>query len=158
MEPSFGADFSGVRIHTDAESLNRSLNARAFTTGQDIFFSRDSYKPGTSSGRELLAHELTHVVRRNGEKVHRRMAVSPPGDRHEVEADRMAQAVMHREQEAVEPARGHQNERRRRKEEEVGTPNSRPTESRGRRKNYSRHRERTCRVSGTSHADVLADS
>ena len=64
METAFGADFSGVRIHTDtrADGLNRSLSARAFTTGRDVFFRQSEYSPGTSSGRELLAHELTHVV------------------------------------------------------------------------------------------------
>jgi hypothetical protein len=64
MEPRFGADFSGVRVHTDAESaaLSNRLGARAFTTGNDIFFSRDEFKPGTSDGRHLLAHELTHTI------------------------------------------------------------------------------------------------
>jgi hypothetical protein len=106
MEPSFGADFSGVRIHTDAraDDLNHSLNAKAFATGQDIFFRQGAYSPGTSSGRELLAHELTHVVQQNGETVHRQMTVSQPGDRHEVEADRMANAVMQQEHQA-EPKR-----------------------------------------------------
>lgn len=63
MESAFGADFSGVRVHTDAEpqSLNQAVNAVAFTTGSDIFFREGIYNP-VSSGRELLAHELTHVV------------------------------------------------------------------------------------------------
>ena len=45
MEPAFGVDFSSVRVHTDsrADSLNQSMNARAFTTGHDIFFSRQEY-------------------------------------------------------------------------------------------------------------------
>jgi hypothetical protein len=64
MEQALGANFGGVRLHTDAQSdqLNRSLQARAFTTGQDIFLRRGEYSPGSSGGRELLAHELTHVV------------------------------------------------------------------------------------------------
>ena len=64
FEPRFGYDFSQVRVHTDTESdtLNHALNACAFTTGQDIFFRQRAYSPGSSSGRELLAHELTHVV------------------------------------------------------------------------------------------------
>jgi hypothetical protein len=68
MEGSFGADFSGVRIHADqrADSLNRSLNARAFTTGNDIFFKQGEYKPDSGGGQKLLAHELTHVVQQNG--------------------------------------------------------------------------------------------
>ena len=64
MEQGFGADFSGVRVHTGGESdaLNRSLNARAFTTGNDIFFGSGEYNPGSSGGQELIAHELTHTV------------------------------------------------------------------------------------------------
>jgi hypothetical protein len=68
MEPRFGADFSGVRIHNDAQAdtLNRSISARAFTTGNDIFFRRGEYQPGSADGQRLLAHELTHVVQQNG--------------------------------------------------------------------------------------------
>ena len=64
MEQGFGADFSGVRVHTggQADALNRSLNARAFTTGNDIFFGKGQYNPGSSGGQELIAHELTHTV------------------------------------------------------------------------------------------------
>jgi len=71
MEPAFGADFSGVRVHSDAKSdgLNRSLQARAFTTGQDIFFRKGEYNPGSAGGKELVAHELTHVVQQNGPTV-----------------------------------------------------------------------------------------
>jgi len=68
MEEAFGADFSGVRIHTGAEAdaLNRSVSALAFTTGQDIYFRQGEYSPGTAAGRETLAHELTHVVQQGG--------------------------------------------------------------------------------------------
>jgi hypothetical protein len=99
MESSFDADFSGVRIHTDAhaDGLNRSLSARAFATGRDVFFRQGEYNPGSSSGRELLAHELTHVVQQNGGGIHRKMTVSQPGDPHEVEADQMARAVIQQE-------------------------------------------------------------
>ena len=64
MEQSFGADFSGVRVHADAQSdqLNQSIQARAFTTGKDIFFRQGEYNPGSKGGQELIAHELTHVV------------------------------------------------------------------------------------------------
>ena len=64
MESAFGADFGGVRVHTDAQAdtLNRSLNARAFTMGNDIFFRQGEYRPGSSEGKQLLAHELTHTV------------------------------------------------------------------------------------------------
>ncbi|MDM9583741.1 DUF4157 domain-containing protein [Nostoc sp. GT001] len=71
MEQAFGADFGSVRIHTDAQSnrLNESIQARAFTTGQDVFFRQGEYSPGSDAGKELLAHELTHVVQQNGSAV-----------------------------------------------------------------------------------------
>lgn len=64
MEPRFGADFSNVRVHSDAESagLSNQLSARAFTYQNHVFFSRDQYQPGTSEGKQLLAHELTHTI------------------------------------------------------------------------------------------------
>ncbi|AOX02094.1 hypothetical protein BJP34_24020 [Moorena producens PAL-8-15-08-1] len=68
MDRAFGADFSRVRIHTDAQSdqLNRSIQARAFTTGQDIFFRQGEYNPGSQVGQRLIAHELTHIVQQAG--------------------------------------------------------------------------------------------
>ena len=70
MERAFGYDFSPVRIHHNSESdrLSRSLNARAFTVGGDIFFRQGAYKPESSGGKQLLAHELTHVVQQSGAK------------------------------------------------------------------------------------------
>ncbi|MFP4124871.1 eCIS core domain-containing protein, partial [Coleofasciculus sp.] len=64
MEQAFGADLSGVKIHTDskADHLNRSVGARAFTTGQDVFFRQGEYNPGSKDGQELMAHEFTHVL------------------------------------------------------------------------------------------------
>lgn len=74
MGQAFGADFSGVRVHTDAtsDSLNRSLSAKAFTTGQDVFFKSGEYNPGSPAGQQLLAHELTHVVQQNGSGVQKK--------------------------------------------------------------------------------------
>jgi|GEM_PF-2320989 len=73
MEQAFGADFRGVNIHTDAQSdqLNQSIQAKAFTTGQDIFFRQGTYDPGSRGGQELIAHELTHVVQQSGGAVQR---------------------------------------------------------------------------------------
>jgi hypothetical protein len=64
MEAAFEADFSAVRVHADeqADTLNRSLHARAFTFGQDIFFRHEAFNSTSRTGQELLAHELTHVV------------------------------------------------------------------------------------------------
>jgi hypothetical protein len=126
MEPALGADFGGVRVHADAQAddLNRSLNARAFTSGQDIFFKQGTYNPGSSSGRELLAHELTHVVQQNGEEVRRKLTVGQPGDRYEQEADRVARAVLAREQGPVQRMAEEGVIRRQGEEEEdeVGQP------------------------------------
>ena len=64
MESAFGANFSSVRIHTDAKAqeLSNNLNARAFTIGSDIAFGAGEYKPGTLVGDALIAHELAHVA------------------------------------------------------------------------------------------------
>ncbi len=68
MEGRFGADFSSVRVHTDNESvqLNRDVQSQAFTHGSDIFFDSGKYEPGSTGGKRLLAHELTHVVQQTG--------------------------------------------------------------------------------------------
>ncbi|MEM6754573.1 MAG: DUF4157 domain-containing protein, partial [Cyanobacteria bacterium P01_C01_bin.38] len=71
MGQAMGADFSGVRVHTDghADRLNQSLSARAFTTGRDLFFKKGEYQPGSREGQRLIAHELTHVEQQNGSTV-----------------------------------------------------------------------------------------
>ncbi len=67
MESSIGHDFSQVNIHTskDAADMNRDLHAQAFTHGQDIYFNSGKYRPETSDGKRLLAHELTHTVQQD---------------------------------------------------------------------------------------------
>jgi len=64
MESRFGTDFNDVKIHTDGEAIqmNCELNAKAFTTGNDIYFNEGQYQPNSDSGKQLLAHELTHTV------------------------------------------------------------------------------------------------
>ena len=71
MENAFGFDFGRVRIHDDTEGdrLSRSLEARAFTSGEDIFFRQGAYAPNSPSGKKLLAHELTHVVQQSSEAI-----------------------------------------------------------------------------------------
>jgi hypothetical protein len=71
MGQAMGADFSGVRVHTDAQSdqLNQSIQAKAFTTGQDVFFRQGAYQPRSRGGQELIAHELTHVVQQQASEV-----------------------------------------------------------------------------------------
>ena len=67
-EPRFGADFSNVKVHNDSTSadLSKSVNARAFTVGNDIFFGAGEYNPQTSEGKKLMAHELTHTIQQGG--------------------------------------------------------------------------------------------
>jgi len=66
-----GRKFNDVRIHTDdaADKLSRSVSARAFTIGKDIFFKGGVFSPTSSAGRETLIHELTHVIQQSGSKV-----------------------------------------------------------------------------------------
>jgi hypothetical protein len=73
IEPVMGADFSKVQIHADgnANQLSQSIQAKAFTTGHDIFFKQGTYDPNSRGGQELLTHELTHVVQQNGHSVQR---------------------------------------------------------------------------------------
>lgn len=64
MEQRFGADFSGVRVHTDSEAAQSAvgIQARAYAAGADVVFNRGEYDPDTARGKKLLAHELAHVV------------------------------------------------------------------------------------------------
>lgn len=64
FEPRFGVGFGDVRVHTDARAAAsaREVDAAAYTVGRDIVFDSGMYTPGSSSGRELIAHELAHVV------------------------------------------------------------------------------------------------
>jgi len=92
MGETMGHDFSGVRVHTDSEAdvLSEQLTAKAFTTGQDIFFRRGAYNPGSGSDRELIAHELGHVVQQRSGRVKgggSGMTVRPADDAFEQEAD-----------------------------------------------------------------------
>jgi Domain of unknown function (DUF4157) len=95
MGTRLGYDFRGVRIHdaSEASDLNRLLGARAFTIGSDIFFGQGAYDPDSPRGRELIAHELIHVVQQGGDTVmgpEGAMIVRPAGDLLEQEADAMA--------------------------------------------------------------------
>lgn len=64
MGPHFGGDLAALRVHNDGRSddLARSMQARAFTFGRDIYFARGQYAPHTPAGMRLLAHELSHAV------------------------------------------------------------------------------------------------
>ena len=81
MEKRFGYDFRRVRIHADrpAAQIARSINARAFTKGEDIVFGQNQYAPDSRHGQWLLAHELTHVVQQGTtQNVPRKEATASP--------------------------------------------------------------------------------
>jgi hypothetical protein len=64
FEPRFGNDFAQVRIHTDARAAEsaRAVNALAYTIGSNVVFGAGQYAPAMARGKELLAHELVHVI------------------------------------------------------------------------------------------------
>lgn len=68
LEPSFGLGFADVRVHDDAATaqMAESIGARAFTHGNDVYFGKGAYAPGSPSGDHLLAHELAHVAQQTG--------------------------------------------------------------------------------------------
>jgi hypothetical protein len=101
FEPRFGQDFSDVRVHTGSKSARsaRELDARAFTVGRNIVMGAGQYSPGTSDGRQLLAHELTHVIQQRSNTAQAKEMVqrwsfgsgaAPHGDYIEVPADEQA--------------------------------------------------------------------
>ena len=91
MEGAFGTSFADVRVHADGESdaLNKSISAKAFTTGNDVFLGKNANAGDTN----LMAHELTHVVQQRTMSGGGGMTVGAAGDSYEQEADSMAQAV-----------------------------------------------------------------
>ena len=84
-----------VRVHADehADALARSVSARAFTTGTDVFFAHGEYRPRTASGDALLAHELTHVVQQRGSPATGPLIVTDSGGALEAEAEAMAREL-----------------------------------------------------------------
>jgi hypothetical protein len=91
MAHSLGSEFGSVRLHTDeqANALAERIQARAFTTGPDIFFRKGVYSPNTPSGKQTLKHELAHVVQQGG-AASSRLTLGPVNDVHEQEADRLS--------------------------------------------------------------------
>jgi Domain of unknown function (DUF4157) len=95
LEGAFGESMGDVRVHTgpEASALTRAVSARAFTVGNDIFFSAGEYDPGSSAGAELIAHEAAHVVQQRGAPLSGPLTVSQPGDAMEREAEAMARDI-----------------------------------------------------------------
>ncbi len=96
MEPRFGQDFSGVRVHTDGKAAEsaRVVNALAYTVRRDIVFGAGQYTPGTSIGRRLLAHELTHAAQQGNGVIQDKLEIGQPAGSHEQEADRAADRIV----------------------------------------------------------------
>ncbi len=98
FESSLGADLSGVRVHTGESSAaaNDAVGAKAYTMGNDIHFGAGNYDPSSKGGEHLLAHEVAHTVQQGGgaQRMQFKLAVSSPGDSHEHEADRAADAMV----------------------------------------------------------------
>jgi hypothetical protein len=88
MEPRFGHDFSQVRVHTDSKAAESALdlNANAYTAERNIVFGAGQFLPGTQAGRQLLAHELTHVVQQRRSPVPAARGLGVAGDFHERQA------------------------------------------------------------------------
>jgi hypothetical protein len=97
LEGALGADLSDLRVHTDAEAddLTRTVGARAFTRGSDVYFRGGNLRPASAEGRRLLLHEVVHTLQQAAGPVDATplaegVAVSSPTDRFEREADRLA--------------------------------------------------------------------
>ena len=90
MEPRFGHDFSGVRVHTDTKAAEsaRAVDALAYTVGRDIVLGSSHAVSNTRPGRELIAHELAHVVQQSNVSAAGPVErMSSPGDVSEGAAD-----------------------------------------------------------------------
>jgi hypothetical protein len=68
MEAGFGRDLSNIRVHDDARAHDnaRSLGSRAYAAGDHLVFGEGAYRPETSPGRALIAHEVAHSVQQGG--------------------------------------------------------------------------------------------
>ncbi len=93
---SFGDAVAGARVHTGglANALSRAVAARAFTVGRDVFFASGEYRPHTTPGRRLLAHELAHVVQQHRAPAGARLHATQPGDDRERAAEVAAEAAI----------------------------------------------------------------
>ncbi|HEX5703555.1 MAG TPA: DUF4157 domain-containing protein [Pyrinomonadaceae bacterium] len=83
----------GARFHTgpNAAAAAESLDAAAFTVGRDVFFGRNQFAPGTSSGDQIIRHELAHVAQANNSTIspHQSLNVAEPYHAAEAEAERI---------------------------------------------------------------------
>jgi hypothetical protein len=101
MEGRLGADFSDVRVHTDAQASAsaKSVDANAYTVGRDVVFRSDQWAPDSSQGKRTIAHELTHVMQQRagpvaGAETGDGIRLSHPADPFERAADLNADVAM----------------------------------------------------------------
>jgi hypothetical protein len=98
FEGSLGTDLSSVRVHTGASSQDAAsaVGAKAYTMGNDIHFGAGQFDTSSTAGQHLIAHEVAHTVQQRGGSPTRqnKLEVSSPGDHLEVEADRVADAMI----------------------------------------------------------------
>lgn len=96
MEPRFGQDFSGVRVHDDsrAAASARSIDAVAYTVGRDVVLGDSQSESADSSSRYLLAHELAHVVQQRGSSASDSLTIAPRQDAAEAVADATARDIL----------------------------------------------------------------
>ncbi len=115
FEQRFGHDFGRVRVHDDARAAEsaRSVEAAAYTVGQHIVFDEGNFNPGSSQGRELMAHELAHTVQQDQSMDSSGpLAIGKAGDESEREADGAASSVLNRQPVSLDtkPAAGVQRQ------------------------------------------------
>ncbi len=100
FEPRFGHDFTNVRLHTDSRAAEsaHTCNALAYTVGDDVVFATGQYRPETTKGKHLLAHELTHVVQQQhgGSRVPQHLQISAADEPTEQQADSIADSIIFR--------------------------------------------------------------
>jgi len=96
FEPRFGHDFSKVRVHVDSTAAEsaRAVNALAYTVAPHVVFGAGRHAPSTRSGRELLAHELTHVVQQKNSPDPTSLRLGSASDPREREAESVAARAM----------------------------------------------------------------
>jgi hypothetical protein len=97
MEPRFGHDFGRVRVHYDEKSAMsaQAVDASAYTVGHHVVFNAGRYRPATTDGLGLLAHELTHVVQQNQSLAREEgLTISEHDDPAEREADAVVETIV----------------------------------------------------------------